>query len=267
MADVKKDPLYEPLDPDFELLEKLNAQLKEEPTDGRLWYEKGMQHVWANQNDEAIKSFSRGLFYDPFHARMRFWRARKLMGKGAYIFSAAEMKLAAALLPYDAEIQYYTGVNLYLANMLPEAKEAHGRCRELILKGQKKLTLPATVDWYWTICMKLGEREEAKRVVEKYITPETPYFDWEYLDRDLLYKGYYNPDTFLEDCKDHLKSEDRRMTHDVMLKVGLATYLHFNGDDEKAIPLFKEVAKCPQKTLFAVMQAQEFLKELHVDEE
>lgn len=77
--------------------------------------------------------------------------------------------------------------------MYEEAKVAHANSKTLMKKYGVN-ALPATTDWYWMICMKLGQPEEAAKALED-ITPDMPTEDGDYLCRVLLYKGVLKPET------------------------------------------------------------------------
>ena len=124
--------------------------------------------------------------------------------------------------------------------------------------------LPATTDWYWMICMKLGQPEEAAKALED-ITPDMPTEDGDYLCRVLLYKGVLKPENFVEECEKNCKNPERPRIYHLMLTYGLANYLHYQGRDAEAIPLLKELAESPDnRSLFAVKQAMQDLDALGV---
>ena len=162
---AEKNMKYEPLDPDEKLLAEVNEKLKTDPCNPELWYQKGLQHTWKGENEMALHCFSTGLIYAPFHASLRTWRGRKLMGQSDYTMAISELATASALNPMDWEAWYYQGVAAYLEGLYEHAKMCHTKARHLIAKHDP-LCLAATVDWYWMTCMKLGERDEAKRVVD-----------------------------------------------------------------------------------------------------
>ena len=124
--------------------------------------------------------------------------------------------------------------------------------------------IPATCDWYWMICMKLGQPEEAQRVLEN-VYPGMETEDGDYLARTLLYKGYYKPENFVEDRMREIANPERPRIYELMLSYGLANYLHYLGRDEEAIPLLKKLAESPDcRNLFAVKQAMMDLDALGV---
>ena len=224
---------------------------------------KGLELLDAGKTNEAVECFSKGLVYAPFDSLMRFWRGRKLIGREEYTQSASDLKLAALENPEDWECWYYLGVACYLGGMYEEAKVAHANSKTLMKKYGVN-ALPATTDWYWMICMKLGQPEEAAKALED-ITPDMPTEDGDYLCRVLLYKGVLKPENFVEECEKNCKNPERPRIYHLMLTYGLANYLHYQGRDAEAIPLLKELAESPDnRALFAVKQSMQDLDALGV---
>ncbi len=238
-------------------------KLANDPMNPNLYREAGLEMLKENRVDEAVELFSKGLVYNPFDSVMCFWRGRKLIGREEYGLSASDLKLAAMINPENWECWYYLGVACYLNGMYEEAKAAHGKSREMMIKYGVK-ALPATCDWYWMICMKLGQPEEAQKVLD-YIQPGMETEDGDYLDRTLLYKGYYKPEHFVEDRMKEIGNPERPRVYELMLTYGLANYLHYQGKDAEAIPLLKKLAESPDnRSLFAVKQSMADLDALGV---
>lgn len=234
-----------------------------DPMNPNLYREAGLELLKENRVDEAVEMFSKGLVYNPFDAVMRFWRGRKFIGREDYGMSASDLKLAATINPEDWECWYYLGVSCYLGGMYEEAKIAHGKSRALMLKYGVK-AIPATTDWYWMICMKLGQVDEAQAVLEN-VHPGMESEDGDYLARTLLYKGYYKPENFIEDRMKEIANPERPRIYEQMLTYGLANYLHYQGRDEEAIPLLKSLAETTEnRSLFAVKQSMQDLDALGV---
>ena len=238
-------------------------RISADPMNPNLYREAGLELLKENRVDEAVELFSKGLVYNPFDAVMRFWRGRKFIGREDYGMSASDLKLAATINPEDWECWYYLGVACYLGGMYEEAKVAHGKSRALMLKYGVK-AVPATTDWYWMICMKLGLTDEAQAVLEN-VYPGMETEDGDYLARTLLYKGYYKPENFIEDRMKEIANPERPRIYEQMLTYGLANYLHYQGRDEEAIPLLKSLAETTEnRSLFAVKQSMQDLDALGV---
>lgn len=242
----------------------VQEKLLKDPTNPALYREVGKELVEQDRAEEAVDVFSRGLAFAPLDYEMHFWRGRKYISTERYPEAAADFQLCAAMRPDDWECWYYLGVSSYLSGLYPVAKLAHEHARELMLKNDIK-AIPATCDWYWMICMKMGLKDEAQAVLD-YVTPGMEAEDGDYLDRCLLYKGYYKPETFLQDRAEACKASDRPSIYDKMLRYGLANYLHYQGRDEESIPLLKGVAESTEdRFLFAVKEAMQDLDALGVE--
>lgn len=239
-----------------QLLEKL----KMDPQNPNLYREAGLALMKENRLDEAMEMYSKGLIFNPFDPVMRYWRGRKYMAYGQFALSASDLKIAAAANPEDWECWYYLGVSCYLCGLYGQAKEAHEKVRALMLKYDTS-ALPATCDWYWMICMKMGLKEEAESIFQ-YVTPGMETVDPDYRERVLLYKGYYQPEDFLEKHRAMMEEDDRNGAAEIMLTYGLANYLHYQGRDDESAVLLKKVAESPNwRTMFAVQQAVQDLKD------
>lgn len=215
----------------------------------------------------GIALLGKGLAVDPFNAKLRATRGRKYIGSYNYEASIADMSLASRLDPNDWEIWYYGGVAAYLADEYEMCKEFHNHARTLMLENNV-LAIPATVDWYWMACMKLGQVSQAKEILDKYISIDTPSEDGDYLARTLLYKGVYSPDNFIEEhmCNDDSLDEERKVIYKLMLTYGLANYYHYQGDDKKANELCLAIARYPEHhNLFAWAQACRDLKDRGIE--
>ena len=238
-------------------------KLLQDPSNPALYRELGIELVKEDRAVEAVEVFSRGLSYAPLDYDMHFWRGRKYISTERYPEAAADFRLCTNLKPDDWECWYYLGVSCYLAGLYPAAKDAHTASRALMLKNDIK-GIPATCDWYWMICMKMGLRDEAQAVLE-YVTPGMEAEDGDYLARCLLYKGYYKPEHFVEDRMAEIANAERPGIYEKMLTYGLANYLHYMGQDEKAIPLLKKVAESTEdRFLFAVKEAMQDLDAMGV---
>ncbi len=237
--------------------------LKNDPRNPDKYREAGLALLKENRVDEAVALFSQGLTYNPFDAVMRFWRGRKFIGREDYALSASDLKLATLINPEDWEPYYYLGVACYLAGMYEEAKDAHAKSRAMMKKYGIK-AIPATVDWYWMICMKLGLKDEAQAVLDE-VEPGMESEDGDYLARTLLYKGYYKPENFVQDRLKEIANPERPKIYEQMLTYGLANYLHYQGKDDEAIPLLKTLAEATEnRNLFAVKQSMMDLDALGV---
>ena len=252
----EKNPKHEPLDFDPIKMEKISEELEKDPENVELWYEKGLQHNWAGEADKAIACFSTGLIYRPFHPQMHGWRGRKLIGRDDYVGSVSELALAAALQPDDWELWYYQGVSAYLAGLYSHARKVFLEALRLMEKYDPGC-IPASVDWLWMTCMRLGLRDEAKQIASRYITEGMEAVDPPYYYRGLLYNGTYEPDGFVEKCLEQEKDPARQRVNYLMLTYGLANYYHYEGRDDLAIPMLRGVAATEDcKTLFSVKQAK-----------
>ena len=239
----------------------VKAEIEKDPASANHYREVGLKLLEEKKTDEAVEVFSKGLILNPFDAVMRYWRGRKYIGREDYGVSASDLKLAAMLDPENWECWYYLGVSCYLGGMYEEAKEAHAKCRVLMVKYDPS-SLSATVDWYWMICMKLGQVDEAQAVLD-YVHPGMETHDGDYLARTLLYKGYYKPEHFVEDRMAEIGNPERPEIYELMLTYGLANYLHYQGKDAEAVPLLKKLAESPtNRNLFAVKQAMNDLDAL-----
>lgn len=234
-------------------------------TDPAVWKQRGMEALEAGKLDEAIECFSTGLLYAPFDADLYYWRGRKLMGFNQYAHSASDLRLAAQLDPKHWEKWYYGAVAAYLGGLYEVSLESMTKAHEMIIRSGELRHLPAAVDWLWQINMRLGHKEEALAIAKALEADLNEVEDGDYLSRVMLYRGELPVEGFVERCMAEIPegNKDRPDIYRVMLTYGLANYLRWNGEIDKAIPLLKEVATSDANPhLFAIKQANWDLKEL-----
>lgn len=218
-------------------LEEVEARLKDSPDDADLWYKKGMALVSEKKYDESIIAFSTGLIYSPFHKGLRLQRGRKYITLDDYRTASAELMMATRLDPENWETWYYLGVSLYLegeyAECMKMQKRAMAVCEE---NGIEEMPAPAC--WYWQAAMKLGNAEAADWILDQ-IDEDTPCSNMDYRERLLLHKGVRDPESFLD--KERLADLDRPELYYMTLCFGMFNYLHYHGEEEKAVALLKEI--------------------------
>lgn len=218
-------------------LKDIEMQLEKTPDDAELWYKKGMALVAEKRYDESIIAFSTGLIYNPFHKALRLQRGRKYITTDDYRTASAELMLATRLDPENWEAWYYLGVSLYMEGEYAECMKIQKRtiavCREYGI-GE----IPAPACWYWQAAMKLGRVEDAEWILSQ-IDEETPCDNMDYRERLLLHKGLRDPKDFLD--KKRLEDLDRPELYYMTLCFGMFNYLHYHGEEEKAIDILKEI--------------------------
>lgn len=220
-------------------LQEIEAQLEKEPTNPDIWLKKGMALADEKRYEECIIAFSTGLIYDPFHKDLRLQRGRKYTTLDDYRTATAELTLATRLAPENWDTWYYQGVALYLDGRYEQCIKAEKRAIQLTLEDGKG-HLPSAVCWVWQANMKLGKPEEAAAILE-LVDENTPYGNnIDYLERVLLHKGLRDPETFLDLSR--LGELDRPELYYMTMCFGMYNYLHYRGEEDKAVAILKEIA-------------------------
>ena len=218
-------------------LKEVEAKLKDDPQNADLWYQKGMALVAEKRYEECIIAFSTGLVYDPFHRGLRLQRGRKYTTLDDYRTATAELTLASRLDPENWETWYYLGTALYLDGAYEEALKAERQAIQ-VCRDHGVEELPAPICWYWQAAMKLGRTADAAAILEQ-VDESTPCGNMDYRERVLLHKGLRDPETFLD--KDKLKDLDRPELYYMTLCFGMFNYLHYRGQEDKAVALLREI--------------------------
>ena len=141
---------------------QLRMQKAMDTKDAAVINQTGIELAAEGFYEDAIDLLGEGLCMFPFDEKLRGSRGRKYIGAFNYMASIADLSLATRLNPNDWEHWYYMGVAAYLGGKYELAKDCHKNSRELMIKYNIE-AIPATVDWYWMACMKLGQKEEAEK--------------------------------------------------------------------------------------------------------
>lgn len=145
---------------------ELVKKLEKDPMNPDLHREYGLQLLEENRVDEAVEVFSKGLVYNPFDPVMRFWRGRKYIGREMFTQSAGDLKLAAMIKPEDWECWYYLGVACYLAGMYEEAKTAHSKSREMMIKYGPDMVPGGSEGYFERVLVYNGTRDADEVLAE-----------------------------------------------------------------------------------------------------
>ena len=220
-------------------LEELERKLEKEPKNGKLWAEKGDLLGVLERFADAIDAYSMAVVYCPFDSRVRLGKGRKYISAKRYPESFAELTLAIRLDPDYYDNWYYLGVSYCLSGYLTNALDTFKHCLKLALKHNTN-EIPSTVDWLWTINMKLGRRGDAQDVL-KYVDENTKYKPNElsYKKRVLMYKGLLAPEDVID--VEYLKNSDRPELYYITEAYAIANYYYINGDTKKSAEYLKKI--------------------------
>lgn len=244
-------------------LNEIEKNLLKDPTNPKLWYDKGMALAEENRFDECIPAFSMGLMYAPFDPDLRLQRGRKYITADNYKAAIADINLAARIKPEHWENWYYQGVAAYMCGDYKYSMAAEYKCIQTMTENDVE-EIPAPVCWYWQSAMKAGLKEEAQKILDDYIYEGIKCGNMDYIQRCYLYKGIAKPEDFsnLEKLKESLKDEDRPELYFITLCHGLSTFLYYNGEVEKSNELLKTIYDCESyHECFAYKQTLQDMKE------
>jgi tetratricopeptide (TPR) repeat protein len=225
-----------PVNPD---LAKIDEALKASPEDPKLWLEKGMILKNMNYYRESCDCYSRGITIDPFNWEFYRHRAHRFISTIRFADAAADFRMASRLNPGDFHIWYHLGLAYFLLRMFDDALAAYETCYAVTTE---KDPLPDIVDWYWRTLMRLGRKDEAQAVADKFIADDEKYNPIDtagYYHCCLLYKGLMDPETFLQ-----VKvPAGRKWVAGSTKAFCLANYYLMYGQKDKAVAIMKDLIK------------------------
>jgi tetratricopeptide (TPR) repeat protein len=231
----------------------------------------GKQLVATNRYKLAVTNYSEGLSKYPSSFKLLRNRGHRYITLRQLDNALADLLKAEKLIPTSNDemeygldgkptatvrhqIYYHIGVYHYLKKNFTKSAAAFEKA--LATAGDSKNTVGAT-DWLYNCYQRLGQSEKAKKIVE----PITPNYleekDQAYFRRILLYKGLITPEELVDS---HLLP-DKMTVQDVTKLYGLASWYRYQGNEEKAISLYKIILQSDAWPGFAYAAAEkEMLK-------
>ncbi len=137
---------------------------------------------------------------------------------------------------YQHWIWYHIGLYYFLNQAYLQAAPAYEKCLEA---SRSDKNIVGASDWLYNTYMRLGKTAEAQKLLE----PITPDFDTDrehpYFRRVMLYKGVITPEELVDVNQDPASTS----VGDVTKMYGLANWYAYQGDQEKAMTLYKKIVQ------------------------
>lgn len=209
--------------------------LQKDRDNGDLWMQKGLALAKYSLMREAVECFSMAITCNPFKWNYYRHRAHRFLSMWRFEDAAADFTISNRLNPQDWDTWYHLGLSHFLLGAYEKAAYAYQHCLDLTTKESK---LIACVDWYWMTLKRLGRDEDAAKLLERITTGMNAEDNSAYYARLLVYKGLKKPEEVLS--ADPTKITDlERVTYGF----GIGNYYLINGDEKRAIEIWKEVVK------------------------
>lgn len=212
-------------------VQELKAKVSANPKDSESWFALGKEY-FDTDFKEAHRCFSMALAQEPFNAEYRLNRGRKSLSLDSFEEALADLTLAVRLDVECGEKWHYLGNAYFYLGRYQEAIDSYKSAIDCYRRNGGDLEAPA-IDWIWMAYMLDGRPQEAKAYVEANTTPDMPVpdSDLSYKKRILLYAGYTDIDTFLNEVVNYDDDLDA-----ITELYGAVNYYKFIAPDrEKAV--------------------------------
>lgn len=237
---------------DFEeKLAKARSDFQKDPADPEKMIWLGRRTAYLGRFREAIKIYTEGIQKHPDYAKLyrhrghRYLTVREIKNAQADLEKAAELiknvpdEIEPDGLPNakniplsttNSNIWYHLGLTYYLEGDWNKAKNAYGECMKF---SKNDDSIVSTAYWYYLTLYRLGEKEEAGKLLEKITKAMEIIENSEYHHLLLMFKGETSPDNLLTLQGDDVAS--------ATTGYGEGAWYLLNGNREKAVSVFKRI--------------------------
>ncbi len=236
-----------------------------------IWLGRRTAYLW--QYKKAAEIYSDGLEKHPDSYKLLRHRGHRYISLRQFDKAVADYKRASELIagvedevePDGApnkyniptgtshfNIWYHYGLAHYLRGEFEEALRCYRECMKFSNNPDAQV---ATSDWLYMTLRRLGRKEEAQEVLEP-ITADMKILENDaYHKRLLMYKGEIAPDEIL-----NLDEADALQI--ATYGYGVANWYFYNGDQEKAVEIYRKVLAGTYWAAFGYIAAEADLKRL-----
>jgi tetratricopeptide (TPR) repeat protein len=230
----------------------------------------GRREAYLYHYNDAIEIFSQGLEKFPESYKLFRHRGHRYITIRDFSKAVADLQKAAALMPaLPLEIEpdgqpnklniplsttqfnvwYHLGLAHYLKGDFENAAMAYNQCMQV---SNNDDLICATADWMYMTLRRLGQHEEAKKILELLHDNMNIVENDSYYLRLQMYKGLLPPDDLL---KVSAGSDDV----DLALATqgyGVGNYYLCEGDTARAVEIFKQVTSGKHFSSFGFIAAE-----------
>jgi tetratricopeptide (TPR) repeat protein len=241
-----------------------------EDPDVIIWL--GRRTAYMGEYREAVRIFTEGIYKHPDDPRMYRHRGHRYLTLRMFDMAIRDFENAENLmrnredqvepdgLPNPAgiptstlksNIWYHSGLAHYVKGDFQSAAGAYENALELDLTDDMRI---ATLYWYYMALKRMGQDEQAGRIID-YVTTDIELLENDvYLNLLLVFKGVFDPDRLMEPSEDALT--------DATLGYGLGNWHYINGREERAFEIWQNIYDTRQWPAFGYIAAEAELARL-----
>lgn len=249
-------------------LAQATADFIKNPDDADTIIWMGRRLGYLSRFREAIDVFTRGVVKFPGDARLLRHRAHRYISTRQFDKAIVDFERAAKLMaqrPDEGEpdgapgrrpspsatlkfnIYYHLGLAHYVKGDFAKALPAYRECMKYSTDNDDSLV--ATSDWLYMTLRRLGQKEEAQKVLGPIREGMDVLDNGAYYNRLLLYKGLRSPEDLLgSDEKDPLQIATQGY--------GIGNFFLVGGEPDRARAIFKQVVGSSQWSAFGFIAAE-----------
>jgi len=232
--------------------------------DAIIWL--GRRTAYLGRYREAIDIFTEGIRKHPDDARMYRHRGHRYITVRRFADAARDLEFAAILVrgkPDEVEpdgqpnarniplgslqsnIFYHLGLAYYLQGDFDRALPPYQRCLALAKNPDR---LVSTSHWLYMTLRRLGRVKEAEKVLEPIGSSLDVIENISYHKLLLMYGGEIAPE--------ELVRQDANTTDGATILYGIGNWYFYNGQPERAYPLWQKVLDGSQWSAFGYVAAE-----------
>ena len=237
--------------------------------DAIIWL--GRRTAYLGRYAEAIQIFSEGIDKHPRDARMYRHRGHRFITLRQFDHAIADLNKAAEIIrgrpdqiepdglpnarniptsTLQSNIWYHLGLAHYLKHDFERALNAY---REALAVSKNPDGIVSTSHWLYMILRRLGRPVEAEKVLEPISVDMEIIENNAYHKLLLMYRGEVSPEE-LE------AAQDPNTVDGTTILYGIGNWRLYNGEPERARPIFERVTKGPQWAAFGYIAAERELQ-------
>ena len=247
-------------------LAEARATFEKNPNDADAIVWLGRRTAYLGRYPEAIDIFTDGIRKHPRDARLYRHRGHRWITMREFDRAIADLEKAAALTrgrPDEIEpdgqpnarnipigslqtnICYHLGLAHYLEGDFERALAVYTPCNALSTNPDRLVSL---AHWHYMTLRRLGRTELAERVLEPISSSMDVIENTAYHKLALMYRGEIAPE--------ELVKQDANTTDGATILYGIGNWYLYNGQPEKARPLFEQVVAGNQWASFGFIAAE-----------
>jgi len=232
--------------------------------DAIIWL--GRRLAYLGRYREAIDVFSEGIRKNPNDARLYRHRGHRSITLRRFKDAQNDLEKAASLVkgkPDEVEpdglpnarniplsslqsnIYYHLGLAYYLQGDFDRALRAYQRCLQLAKNADR---LVSTSNWLYMTLRRMGRPKDADIVLEPISTSMDVIENVAYHKLLLMYDGDIAPE--------ELAQQDVTTTDGATILYGIGNWYFYNGEPEKAWPLWQRIIDANNWSAFGAIAAE-----------